>query len=87
MMKGSTLGKFSLIFGSMVAVMFVLHFTNVILVLNVVVAPLFALLGTLAGLIGYFERDKKRIPALVGMLLNAALLTWWIVLFVQSLGK
>ena len=87
MMKGSTLGKYSLIFGALVAVMFVLHFANVILVLNVFVAPLFALLGTLSGLMGYFERDKKRIPALVGMILNAVLLTWWIVLFVQSMGK
>jgi hypothetical protein len=86
-MKGSTLGKFSLLFGTISGLMFVLHFTHVILVLNTVAAPLFALLGTLLGLIGYFERDKARTPALVGMLLNGALLTWWIVLFVMSLGK
>ena len=86
-MKGSTLGKFSLIFGSIAGLMFVLHFTNVILVLNTIIAPLFALLGTLLGVIGFFERDKQRAPALVGMLLNAVLLTWWIVLLVGSLGK
>ena len=65
---------------------FGLHFANVMPVLNTVIAPVIALFGALIGMLGYFERDKKRIPALVGMILGIALLALWVVLFVLSLG-
>ena len=85
-MKGSSLGKFSLVFAILTLVLFAIHFSNVMPILNTVTAPLLSLFGTLLGMMGYFERDKKRIPALIGMILNLVLLVVWIVMFVQSLS-
>ncbi len=85
-MRGSSLGKFSLVFAGIATLLFGLHYANVMPVLNTVIAPIVSLFGALMGMLGYFERDKKRIPALVGMLLGIASLALWIVLFVLSLG-
>lgn len=86
-MRRSSLGKISIGFAVFAGVLFALHFGNVIPVLNTVFAPLISLFGGLLGLMGYFERDKKRLPALVGILMNTAFLGWWIVLLVMSIAK
>lgn len=86
-MRRSSIGKISIAFAILAGSLFVLHFTNVVPVLNTVLAPLFALLGTLLGVLGYFERDKVKLPALIGMCTNGAFLIWWIVLLVLSLSK
>jgi hypothetical protein len=85
-MNRSSLGKISLVFTGITVVIFILHFCNVIPGLNTVIAPLFAFLGTLVGVIGYFERDKQKVQAFIGMLVNAALLILWIVLFIVSVA-
>lgn len=85
-MRGSPLGRFSLVFAGIATLLFGLHFANVMPVLNTVIAPIVSLFGALMGMLGYFERDKKRIPALVGMILGIGFLTLWVVLFVLSIG-
>jgi biopolymer transport protein ExbB/TolQ len=85
-MKRSPLGKFSLIFAGVTTILFVVHFSNVMPVLNTVIAPMLSLFGTLLGLMGYFERDKQRTPALLGMILNLVFLATWIILLVQSIS-
>ncbi len=68
-------------------ILFALHYTNVIPVLNTVFPPVVTIFGTLLGILGYFERDKQKVPALIGILLNAALLIWWLVLLVIYLSN
>jgi hypothetical protein len=83
--RQSSLGRISLVFAGISVVFFILHYANVVLVLNTVAAPLLGLLGTLLGVLGYFERDKHKVPAFVGMLVNAAILIVWLVLLLVSL--
>jgi hypothetical protein len=87
LMRRVSLGKISLGFAAFVGLLFGLHYGNVVPVLNTVVAPLIALLGTLLGMLGYFERDKNRLPGFIGMLLNASFLVWWAVLLLMSLRQ
>ena len=59
--------------------MYGLHFGHIMNLLDrLLLAPLLAFLGIVLGGLGYFERDKKRVPALIGMILNAALLGIWV---------
>jgi hypothetical protein len=73
-----------MIFSGLVAVMFALHFGGIVLLLNGLFAPMIAFLGLILGVLGFFERDKKRLPALTGMAVNAGLLVAWILLLIQS---
>jgi hypothetical protein len=82
-MRRISLGAFSLMFVGTVLLMFGLHYGNVVAMLNGMVAPFVSFLGMLLGVMGYFERDKKRVPALIGMILNAGLLVIWIVLLIS----
>ncbi len=86
-MRRNSFGKFSIGFAVLAGVAFALHFANVIPILNTVFAPLLTVFGTLLGTMGYFERDKKRLAAVIGGLLNLSLLIWWITLLVVSLSK
>ncbi len=83
--SSAPLGITSLVFAGLSLLLFALHYLNVFPTLNTVITPMFSLFGTLLGMLGFFERDKKRSPALVGLLFNAALLIFWIVLLVLAL--
>jgi hypothetical protein len=85
-MRRNSFGKISLVFAIIGAVLFGLHFGNIIPLLNTMLAPLMSLLGALTGLMGYFERDQKKTLALIGMLFNSAFLIGWVVLFVRALS-
>lgn len=85
LMRGAKLGTYSLVFAAIVLVGAALHFLNVVPLLNSVLAPLLSLFGGLLGLMGYFERDKRKALSLVGMVLNFALLAGWIVLLVLAI--
>lgn len=84
-MRGAKLGTYSLVFAGIVLVFVALHFLNVVALLNSMLAPLLSLFGGLLGLMGYFERDKRKPLSLVGMVLNFALLGGWIVLLVLAI--
>lgn len=85
-MRRLSLGTVSLVFATVVIALYALHYGNVVRILNTVIAPMIALFGTLLGIMGFFERDKRRIPALLGMGVNLGLLATWIVLLVQSMA-
>jgi hypothetical protein len=86
-MRRNSFGKFSIGFAVLAGVAFALHFANVIPILNTVFAPLLTVFGTLLGTMGYFERDKMRLPSAIGALLNLSMLIWWITLLAISLSK
>ncbi|MFM2375860.1 MAG: hypothetical protein RLZZ165_957 [Bacteroidota bacterium] len=66
--------------------LFASHYLNVILALGTLLPPLVALLGFLIGMLGFFERDRRKVLALTGMVLNLGFLVWWIILVVMGLG-
>ncbi|MEY3442154.1 MAG: hypothetical protein RLZZ519_435 [Bacteroidota bacterium] len=86
-MRRSSFGKLAIGLAVFAGILFALHYTNVIPVLNTVFPALVTIFGTLLGILGYFERDKQKLPALIGILLNAALLSWWIGLLVIYLSR
>jgi hypothetical protein len=75
-----------LIFSGLVGVMFALHYAGMVALLNGMMAPLIAFLGLIMGILGFFERDKKRMPALLGMAVNAGFLVAWVLLLIQSMA-
>lgn len=83
-MRGAKLGTYSLVFAGFVLLMGGLHFLNVIPLLNTVLPFVISLFGGIMGVLGFFERDKKRIPALLGMVLNFAMLGTWVWLLVLT---
>lgn len=85
LMRGAKLGTYSLVFAAIVLVGAALHYLNVVPLLNTLLAPLLSLFGALLGLMGYFERDKRKALALVGMVANFLLLAGWIGLFVAAM--
>jgi hypothetical protein len=85
-MRKSSLGKISLAFAGMGLLLFASHYLNVVLTLGTLLPPLIALLGFLIGMLGFFERDDRKVLSLIGMVLNLGFLVGWIILLARGLG-
>ncbi len=86
-MRKLSLGKTSLILAAISAILFIVHFGGFYPILNSnMIAPIISVLGIMLAVVGYFERDKKKLPAILGVVMNAGFLIWWIVLLIQSLS-
>lgn len=64
---------------------FGLHFGGIFPVLNSMLVPIITLIGLMLAVVGYFERDKKRNAALIGMICNALFLIAWLLLLLLNL--
>jgi hypothetical protein len=84
-MRRFSLGIFSMAIATFAGAMYALHYGGIFPFLNSMLVPILTIVGLLLGVVGFFERDKKKTPALVGMVLNLVFLVWFAVLFVDFL--
>ena len=47
--------------------------------------PLFSLMPLMMGVVGWYEKDKQKLPAIVASLIAAGMLVFWVVLLVARL--
>lgn len=84
-MRKFSLGLVSIVMAVLAALGFAVHYAAVFPVLNSMLVPIISLIGLMLAVVGYFERDKKRNAALLGMICNALFLIAWLVLLLLSL--
>ena len=87
-MRKLSLGTTSLIFAAISAALFGIHFGGIRPVLNSnMIPPIISILGIMLAIVGYFERDRRKMPSIFGFCLNLGFLVWWIILLIQAVSQ
>lgn len=86
MMRTSYFGINALILLAIHTVACVLDLLEVFPYSRTLFFPLFSMMPLVMGAVGWYEKDSKKLPAIVATLIAAAMVAFWVVLLVSRLS-
>lgn len=87
MRRKAYFGMWTLFMVALLSGLGLLHWLEVYPFFYTVFFPMFCMLGIMAGMVGFFEKDKTKWPSLVGGLLSIAGLLAWIIVLILRLQQ